>query len=86
MCFIPTHVLTLLSVTDIVCFVTEIGPRFRRTVIVTATAILRRVTPEAPRRGALLGWVWTPEREAESKDSIELLKLIKHLQDVGTCS
>jgi hypothetical protein len=55
-------------------------------VIVTATAILWRVTPEAPRREALLGWVWTPERGTESKVSIGLLKLVKNLEDVGSGS
>ena len=42
------------------------------------------VTPEAPRRKALLGSEWTPERGTESKVSLGLLKLIKHLEDVGT--
>ena len=34
------------------------------------------VTPEAPRRKALLGCEWTPERGTESKVSLGLLKLI----------
>ena len=42
------------------------------------------VTPEAPRREALLGCEWTPERGTESKVSLGLLKLIKDLKDVGT--
>ena len=41
------------------------------------------VTPEALRRGALLGWEWTPERGTESKVSLGLLKLIEDLEDVG---
>jgi hypothetical protein len=81
--FVPTHALTLLSVTDIVCFVTVLVELFDLTVTEIRIFTTVEMTPEAPRRGALLGWVWIPERGTESKVSIGLLKLVEHLQDVG---
>jgi hypothetical protein len=77
--FIPTHALTLLSVTDIVCFVMVLVEFCELTVTEIRILTTVEVTPEAPRRKALLGCVWTPERGTESKVSLGLLKLIKDL-------
>lgn len=82
--FIPTHALTLLSVTDIVCFVMVLLEFFDVTVTEIRIFTTVEVTPEAPRRKALLGCEWTPERGTESKVSLGLLKLIEDLKDVGT--
>lgn len=59
---------------------------FEVTVIEIRIFTIVEVTPEAPRRKALLGCEWTPERETESRASLGLLKLIEDFEDVGAGS